>query len=144
MTGLYDRRGWLGRIALGSGAALAGLDGDTRPGWAWTADEDGVRLVREARDFILRCRRADGGYAPSPDPRYGGESDTQLSDLAAVTYAAVLARTLGRELPQPGGSVAFLRRHQRPDGRFVNLAGSRPTRSSATSTTSARRTWPAS
>jgi geranylgeranyl transferase type-2 subunit beta len=114
---------WLGRIALGSGAALAGLGGGNQPGPAGAADEDGERVVREAWDFILRCRRADGGYAPSPDPRYGGESDTKLSDLAAVTYAAVLARTLGRELPDPGRSVAFLRRHQRPDGRFVNLAG---------------------
>jgi geranylgeranyl transferase type-2 subunit beta len=40
-----------------------------------------------------------------------------------VTYAAVLARTLGRELPHPGRSVEFVRRHQRPDGRFVNLGG---------------------
>ena len=40
-----------------------------------------------------------------------------------MTYAAVLARTLGRELPHPDRSVAFVHRHQRPDGRFVNLGG---------------------
>ena len=66
---------------------------------------------------------ADGGYAPSPDPAYAGESDTKFSDLAAVTYAAVLARTMGWELPQKEPSIAFIRRHQQPDGRFVNLAG---------------------
>src|SRR3954452_1563482 len=123
MRGAYNRREWLGRIALGTGAAPAVLGGDTKSGWARTADEVGERSVRETWDFILRCRRDDGGYAPSPDPRYGGESDTKFSDLAAVTYAAVLARSLGRELPAPARPVAFLRRHQRPDGRFVNRAG---------------------
>src|SRR4051795_10677852 len=82
-------------------------------------DDPGAR----AFDFLLRCRRDDGGYAPSPDPDYRGESDTKLSDLAAVTYAAVLARTLGKTLPHADRSVAFLHRRQRPDGRFVNLAG---------------------
>ena len=123
MTGPCNRREWMGRIALGTGAALAGLGGGQRPCRAGSAEVDGERLARETWDFIVRCRRADGGYAPSPDPQYAGESDTKFSDLAAVTYAAVLARTTGRELPQPGRSVAFLRRHQRPDGRFVNLAG---------------------
>jgi hypothetical protein len=114
----------MGRTALGRGAALAGLGGAPDPaGRARSAEVDGERLAQEAWDFIIRCRRADGGYAPSPDPQHAGESDTEFSDLAALTYAAVLARTLGRELPQPGRSVAFLRRHQRPDGRFVNLAG---------------------
>ena len=80
MMGLHHRREWLGRIALGTGAALAGLGGGVRPGRAESADEDSGRVTREAWDFILRCRRDDGGYAPSPDPRYGGESDTQLSD----------------------------------------------------------------
>jgi geranylgeranyl transferase type-2 subunit beta len=84
---------------------------------------DDVRLVRETLDFIIRCGRDDGGYAPSPDPGYAGNSDTKLSDLAAVTYAAVLAKTMGWELPRKDRSAAFIRGHQRPDGRFVNLAG---------------------
>jgi Prenyltransferase and squalene oxidase repeat len=113
----------MGRIALGTGAALAGLGVRKRTCRAGSAEVDGERLARETWDFVLRCRRDDGGYAPSPDPQYAGESDTRLSDLAAVTYAAVLARTLGRELPQPGRSAEFVRRHQRPDGRFVNLGG---------------------
>ena len=84
---------------------------------------DGLSLARQTLDFIVRCGRADGGYAPSPDPAYAGESDTKFSDLAAVTYAAVLARTMGWELPRKERSIAFIRGHQRPDGRFVNLAG---------------------
>ena len=123
MTGPCNRREWMGRIALGTGAALAGLGGGERTCRAGSAEGDDGRLPSETWDFIVRCRRADGGYAPSPDPQYAGESDTRLSDLAAVTYAAVLARTLGRELPQAGRSAEFVRRHQRPDGRFVNLGG---------------------
>jgi hypothetical protein len=73
MRGLCDRRQWLGRIALGTGAALVGLGGDDRPGLAQTADEAGERMVEGTWDFSLRCRRADGGYAPAPDPHYGGQ-----------------------------------------------------------------------
>jgi hypothetical protein len=81
------------------------------------------QVVDETFAFIGKCRRPDGGYAPSPDENYPGNSDTGLSDLAAVTYAAVLAKTLGRELPDAGASVAFIRKHQQRDGRFVNLGG---------------------
>jgi geranylgeranyl transferase type-2 subunit beta len=94
--------------ARASGRGIADRDDDPGP---------------RAFDFILRCRREDGGYAPSPDPNYAGNSDTKLSDLAAVTYAAVLARTLGRSLPRTDRSIAFVRGHQQPDGRFINLAG---------------------
>ena len=40
-----------------------------------------------------------------------------------MTYAAVLTRTMGWELPQKERSIAFIRRHQQQDGRFINLAG---------------------
>src|SRR5690242_20422139 len=110
MTRLYSRREWMGRIALGTGAALEVIGGGMRTPPARAAEADGEPLARETRDFIVRCRRDDGGYAPSPDPRYVGESDTKFSDLAAATYAAVLARTMGWELPQPRRTVEFLRR----------------------------------
>jgi geranylgeranyl transferase type-2 subunit beta len=117
MSGLPTRRAWIGRALL-SASALAAGRGVARCA-SWRDDDPGDR----AFEFVVRCRRDDGGYAPSPDPDYRGESDTKLSDLAAVTYAAVLARTLGKPLPHADRSIAFLRRHQRPDGRFVNLAG---------------------
>lgn len=71
-------------------------------------------------DFIRRCERADGGYAPSPDPKYNGNSDTSLSDLAAVTYAATLAKTMGWQLAHPSRSIEFIQQHQQPDGAFVS------------------------
>src|SRR5580700_7564047 len=73
--------------------------------------------------FIDQCRRGDGGYSPSPHPEYAGRSDTASSDLAAVTYAAVLARSLDAALAEPPRSVEFIHSHQRPDGSFVNLEG---------------------
>jgi geranylgeranyl transferase type-2 subunit beta len=35
----------------------------------------------------------------------------------------VLAKTLGRRLPDADASAAFVQRHQQADGRFINLAG---------------------
>jgi hypothetical protein len=83
-----------------------------------------ANLADETFAFIKRCERDDGGYAPSPDPNYKGNSDTGLSDLAAVTYAATLAKTMGWQLPHPQRSIEFIHRHQQPDGAFASQAGS--------------------
>jgi geranylgeranyl transferase type-2 subunit beta len=80
-------------------------------------------LAEETFAFIRRCARPDGGYAPSPDPGYAGNSDTGSSDLAAVTYAATLAKTMGWRLPHRDRSIHFVQRHQQPDGSFINLEG---------------------
>jgi hypothetical protein len=77
----------------------------------------------ETLDFICRCARDDGGYSPSPDPEYKGNSDTGLSDLAAVTYAATVAKTMGWKLPHPDRSIQFLHRRQQSDGSFSHLEG---------------------
>jgi geranylgeranyl transferase type-2 subunit beta len=110
------RRQWLARAARTASALVAC---GALP--AKAADENA--LPGKTFDFILRCRREDGGYAPSPDPAYKGNSDTGLSDLAAVTYAAVLAKTFGRDLPHPERSAEFVHQHQQPDGSFINRQG---------------------
>jgi hypothetical protein len=66
----------------------------------------------ETLAFIRRCARTDGGYDPSPDPAYEGNSDTKLSDLAGVTYVATLAKTMGWQLPHPERSIDFIQRRQ--------------------------------
>ena len=129
MTRPCNRREWMGRIALGTGAALAGLGGGERTCRAGSAEVDDERLSRETWDFILRCRRADGGYAPSPDPQYAGESDTRLSDLAAVDLrggpgpdpgpGAAAAGTLGRVRPPAPAA----RRPVRQPGRRAGPRG---------------------
>jgi prenyltransferase beta subunit len=119
----YTRREWLHCAAWTSVAALAGAGGCGHPGSPPVEEVPDNPLERETFDFIDRCRRDDGGYAPSPDQAYAGNSDTKFSDLAAVTYAAVLAKSLGRKLPHADRSTAFLHNHQQPDGSFVNHAG---------------------
>ena len=84
---------------------------------------DGRKIKNTTFQFIENCARQDGGYSPSPDPRYKGSSDTAESDLAAVTYAATLAKPEGRTLLDRENSVEFIQRHQQPDGVFVNHAG---------------------
>lgn len=74
-------------------------------------------------EFILACRRDDGGYNPSPDHDYHGNSDTRLSDIAAPVYAAVIARTIGYELPEAQATAEFIHRRQRPDGSYAHVTG---------------------
>jgi geranylgeranyl transferase type-2 subunit beta len=87
------------------------------------AAPDPAKVAEQTRAFIHRCARPDGGYAPSPDPAYAGNSDTGLSDLAGVTYAATLSRTMGWPLADPGKSIEFIRARQQPDGAFAHVAG---------------------
>jgi geranylgeranyl transferase type-2 subunit beta len=81
------------------------------------------QLAEGTLAFILRCGRPDGGYAPSPDPAYLGNSDTGMSDLAAVTYAATLAKTMGWRLPNVERSIEFVQSRQQPDGSFAHVTG---------------------
>jgi geranylgeranyl transferase type-2 subunit beta len=117
MNRLPTRRQWLRHAGRITSAVLVGAAACP----AKAADENALR--DKTFDFILRCRREDGGYAPSPDPAYKGNSDTGFSDLAAVTYAAVLAKTLGWDLPHLERSAEFVHKHEQPDGSFVNRGG---------------------
>jgi len=88
-----------------------------------SAPAESAQLAEETFAFIHRCARRDGGYDPSPDADYKGNSDTSLSDLAGVTYAATLAKTMGWKLPDPGRSIDYIQRRQQPDGSFIHLGG---------------------
>lgn len=114
-----SRRLLLRGVACPTAAALLGVD---RPAAAQAVDDAAIAAAAFA--FVDRCRREDGGYAPSPDPEYKGNSDTGLSDLAAVTYAATLARTMGWRLQEAQRSIDFLHDHQQPDGSYRSRGGS--------------------
>jgi prenyltransferase beta subunit len=118
LDGRVSRRQWFSGLVCTAAWALVGADRS-----AAASAHKSPALADEAFDFIRRCARQDGGYAPSPDPDYAGNSDTGLSDLAAVTYAATLAKTMGWRLPHQKRSVQFIQRHQQVDGSFINLAG---------------------
>jgi len=117
-NGQLSRRQWLRGVTCTAAWALAGVQDETAA-YAATSSQ----VAEETLEFIRRCARSDGGYAPSPDPEYKGNSDTSSSDLAAVTYAATLAKTMGWRLPHPERSVEFIQRHQQEDGSFKNLQG---------------------
>jgi geranylgeranyl transferase type-2 subunit beta len=105
-------------------ARVKGFAGGSLVREGTSSHADDLRAKERTLDFILNCAREDGGYAPSPDPAYPGNSDTGLSDLAAVTYALILARTVGWDLPNRDRSADFVQRHQQPDGSFASFAGS--------------------
>jgi geranylgeranyl transferase type-2 subunit beta len=75
------------------------------------------------RDFYKKTAKDDGSFRPGVDPEYEGLSDSAASDLAPVTYAVVIHKTLGWRLPDEKKTIAFLRGRQKQDGAFVNLAG---------------------
>lgn len=110
-------------LAAAAGNPLWASAGQARLEAQASAHLDGLKIKDETFKFIARCARDDGGYAPSPDPQYAGDSDTAESDLAAVTYAATLAKTLGWELPHREKSADFIQRHQQPEGVFINFQG---------------------
>src|SRR5205085_11560112 len=76
-----------------------------------------------ARAFFLKTAQPDGSFRPGLDPAYEGMSDSAYSDLAPVTYAVILYKTFGWPLPFEEKTRQFLLSRQRPDGAFVNVAG---------------------
>jgi prenyltransferase beta subunit len=108
------------QVRTASALGLAGIGGETSPSTAL----DGQQIKDTTFRFIERCLRKDGGYSPSPDPSYPGYGDTSMTDMAAVAYAAILARQVDWPLKHKKKLAEFIQRHQQPDGVFVNHAGS--------------------
>jgi geranylgeranyl transferase type-2 subunit beta len=90
---------------------------------------DKARAVKPAdvlaglRDFYKKTARADGSFRPGIDRQYEGMADSAASDLAAVTYAVVLHKTFGWQLPHEARTKAWLLGRQQADGAFVNRRG---------------------
>lgn len=123
MRSTISRRELLSGTLAAAGSYLAAFAAPVRPPESGASPIDGLKIKSETLKFIEKCARDDGGYSPSPDPQYFGNSDTAESDLAAVTYAATLAKTLGWMLPHPERSADFIHRHQQSDGIFINFQG---------------------
>jgi hypothetical protein len=80
-------------------------------------------VLAGVKDFFRQTARPDGAFRPGIDPDYEGMSDSAFSDLAPVAYAVVIHTTFGWELPDRRKTTEFLLARQRPDGAFVNVAG---------------------
>ncbi len=81
------------------------------------------QVLAGVKEFFRKTARPDGSFRPGVDPDYGGMSDSAFSDLAPVTYAVILHKTFGWELPHEAKTKAFLLGRQQKDGAFVNRAG---------------------
>lgn len=84
-----------------------------------TADE----VLNGLKEFYRQTAMPDGSFQPGIDPDYRGMSDAAYSDLAAVTYAVTVHKTLGWKLPFEEKTVEFLLARQKPTGDFFNVAG---------------------
>lgn len=123
MTGRTHRRKWLAEAAALGASAFAGSSASLGAFNTEGEKDDGHAIRTATFDFIRRSGRDDGGYAPSPDREYRGNSDTELSDLAGVTYAAVLAKTFGVTLEHADRSAGYVHARQQPDGTFRHKEG---------------------
>jgi geranylgeranyl transferase type-2 subunit beta len=106
---------------------LIGLASLLRPQTAADEKPAGVKpaeVLEGVRAFIDKTALPDGSFRPGIDPAYKGYSDTGYSDLAPVTYAAVLARTFGWKLPHEAKTLELVLSRQQEDGAFVNVGGS--------------------
>jgi Squalene-hopene cyclase C-terminal domain/Prenyltransferase and squalene oxidase repeat len=99
-------------------AAPAPLVGETT---APEAKPDTV--LNGLKSFWAKTALADGSFRPGVDPDYRGMSDSALSDLAPVTYAVTLHKTLGWKLPHEEKTGEFLLSRQKEDGSFFNMKG---------------------
>src|SRR5262245_2020114 len=102
-------------LALGAILCLAAVASAQQP----PSDD----VLKGLREFYQRTARVDGSFQPGIDQAYLGMSDAAFSDMAAVTYACVIHRTFGWELPHREKTVEWLLARQRPEGDFFNVAG---------------------
>lgn len=86
--------------------------------------DEGNRVLNGVQEFIHRVASPDGTFRPGINPAYKGTSDTGLSGIAAPTYATILTRTFGWELPYPDETRDFFLKSQKPDGAFYHTTGS--------------------
>ena len=80
-------------------------------------------VLKGVQTFIHRIAKNDGTFQPGIDPEYPGISDTNMSGMAAPTYATILCKTFGWTLPYPDETKDFFLRSQKPDGAFYPPTG---------------------
>lgn len=78
-------------------------------------------VLKGVQEFLSNVANPDGSYRTGIDPAYPGKSDTVLSRIAAPTYAIILSRTFGWELPYPDETKTFLISCKKPDEGFSHF-----------------------
>jgi len=80
-------------------------------------------VLEGLKKFWEKTALPDGSFRPGVDPDYKGMSDSALSDMAPVTYAVTLHKTLGWKLPHEAKTLALLLDRQKEDGAFYHVRG---------------------
>ncbi len=90
------------------------------------ADEPKVtpqQVLDGLKAFWEKTAQPDGSYRPGVDPDYKGMSDSALSDMAPITYAVTLHKSLGWKLANEEKTLALLLARQKDDGAFYHERG---------------------
>ena len=107
-------------LALVAGACVVAARADPDAAQATISPRD----VRDGlQEFWAKTALPDGSFRPGVDPDYKGMSDSALSDMAPLTYAIVLHKTLGLDLPDERKTTANLLARQKEDGAFRHVRG---------------------
>lgn len=80
-------------------------------------------LLEGIQNFLQVVGNKDGSFQPGIDPYYMGRSDTELSGIAAPTYATIISKTFGWELPYTNKTIEFFHSCQKTDGAFYAPTG---------------------
>jgi geranylgeranyl transferase type-2 subunit beta len=99
-------------------------------GTSFTEDPTPAQVLAGVRDFFAKTALPDGSFQPGIERGYEGMADTAYSDLAAATYAVILHRTFGWNLPDEAKTRAFFLSRQGKDGAFFNIKGTVDSKSS--------------
>jgi prenyltransferase beta subunit len=82
-----------------------------------------LEVLDGLKSFWEKTALPDGSFRPGIDPEYKGMSDSALSDMAPLTYAVTLHKTLGWKLPYEEKTLANLLARQQDDGAFHHVQG---------------------
>lgn len=83
----------------------------------------GDQVLKGLQEFTKKTALPDGSFRPGVDPDYKGMSDSAYSNFAPVTYAIVIHRTFGWQLPNEDKTLQWVINQQQADGAFINKTG---------------------
>jgi hypothetical protein len=69
--------------------------------------ENNKKVLEGIQNFLQAVSNRDGSFRPGIDPEYKGRSDTELSGIAAPTYATIICKTFGWDLPYTNKTIDF-------------------------------------
>ena len=81
------------------------------------------KVLEGVRSFFKTVANKDGTFRPGIAKDYEGNSDTKFSGIAAPTYAVIVHKTFGWELPYEQETIDFFLSCQKKDGAFYAPTG---------------------